>query len=253
MSSDDVGARDLSSPPRPVLRIDEARRRRLRPWAIAGVVCVALVTGSVALSYTSILGARTVEVEGEDHLAARRVMRLAGIEEGTNVFHLDTVAAERRLEAERWILDATVDTELPARLFEFEPLRVAVWFVGAAVVHDLVLYPLYSLGDRSTQEAASAVSRGPASPGMNYVRFPAFLSLLLLLVWLPEILRVVIDDFDLSTGLDGSIFLPRWLLITACLFAASAGVWGLRNLRRLLGRRRRVGRRSGAGHRHPPR
>jgi cell division protein FtsQ len=116
MSSDDVGARDLSSPPRPVLRIDEARRRRLRPWAIAGVVCVALVTGSVALSYTSILGARTVEVEGEDHLAARRVMRLAGIEEGTNVFHLDTVAAERRLEAERWILDATVDTELPGTI-----------------------------------------------------------------------------------------------------------------------------------------
>jgi cell division protein FtsQ len=75
-----------------------------------------VVTGSVALSYTSILGARTVEVEGEDHLATRRVLRLAGIEEGTNVFHLDTVAAERRLEADRWILDATVDTELPGTI-----------------------------------------------------------------------------------------------------------------------------------------
>ncbi|MDI2130129.1 hypothetical protein [Yinghuangia seranimata] len=126
------------------------------------------------------------------------------------------------------------------RLFDYEPLRVAIWFVGAAVVHDLVLYPLYSVGDRTTQEAASAVSRGPAAPGVNYVRFPACLSLLLLLVWLPEILRVVVDTFDRSTGLDGSIFLPRWLLITACLFAASAGVWGLRNLRRLRRRQHRL-------------
>lgn len=132
------------------------------------------------------------------------------------------------------------------RLLTDQTVRVVIWFVGAAVVHDLVLYPLYSLGDRTTQESASAVSRGPASPDVNYIRFPAFLSLLLLLVWLPEILGVV-DDFNLSTGLDGSVFLPRWLLITACLFAASAGVWGLRNLRR---RRHRAEHRSGVGHRH---
>jgi len=102
--------------PASVLRIDEARRRRLRPWAIAGAVGIALVTGSVALSYTSILGARTVEVEGQQRLAPRRVMRLAEIEPGTNVFHLDTAAAEARLEADRWILDATVATELPGTI-----------------------------------------------------------------------------------------------------------------------------------------
>jgi len=102
--------------PASVLRIDEARRRRLRPWAIAGAVGIVLVTGSVALSYTSILGARVVEVEGVDRLAPRRVMRLAEIELGTNVFHLDTTAAEARLEAERWILDATVARDLPGTI-----------------------------------------------------------------------------------------------------------------------------------------
>ena len=65
--------------------VDEERRRRLKPWAIGGAVAVALVTGSVALSYTSLFGARTVEVEGEERLGPRRVMRLAQVDVGTNV------------------------------------------------------------------------------------------------------------------------------------------------------------------------
>lgn len=95
---------------------DEDRRRRLRPWAIAGGTVVALVTGTVALSYTPVFGARAVEVEGEERLAPRQVMRLAGVDRGTNVFHLDTALAESRLEAEPWILDATVATRLPGTI-----------------------------------------------------------------------------------------------------------------------------------------
>jgi hypothetical protein len=124
------------------------------------------------------------------------------------------------------------------RLFAYEPLRVAIWFVGAAVVHDLVLFPLYSSADRAAQETAADVSRGPAAPGVNYVRFPAFLSLLLFLVWLPAILGLV-DYFDASTGLDGSVFLPRWLLITAALFAGSAVVWAVHRFIRGRARHRR--------------
>lgn len=124
------------------------------------------------------------------------------------------------------------------RLFVYEPLRVAVWFVGAAVVHDLVLFPLYSSADRAAQDTASGVGRGPAAPGVGYVRVPAFLSLLLFLVWLPGILGLV-DTFDASTGLDNSVFLPRWLLITAALFAGSAAVWAVRRFARTHRRRRR--------------
>jgi len=95
---------------------DEERRRRLRPWAIGGAVVVALVTGSVALSYTSLFGARTVEVEGEEQLRPRQIMRLAQVAVGTNVLHLDEGRAEARLEEEPWILDATVRTSLPGTI-----------------------------------------------------------------------------------------------------------------------------------------
>lgn len=97
-------------------RIDEARRRRLRPWAIVGAVLVVLVTGGVALSYTSMFGARVIEVEGAERLAPRRVMRLAGLELGSNVVHLDATSTEARLETDPWILDATVETSLPGTI-----------------------------------------------------------------------------------------------------------------------------------------
>ena len=96
--------------------VDEERRRRLKPWAIGGAVAVALVTGSVALSYTSLFGARTVEVEGEERLGPKQVMRLAQVEVGTNVLHLDEGMAEARLEQQPWIRDATVRTSLPGTI-----------------------------------------------------------------------------------------------------------------------------------------
>lgn len=95
---------------------DEERRRRLKPWAIGGAVAVALVSGSVALSYTSLFGARTVEVEGEERLGPKQVMRLAQAEIGTNVLHFDEGMAEARLEQEPWIRDATVRTSLPGTI-----------------------------------------------------------------------------------------------------------------------------------------
>jgi hypothetical protein len=128
------------------------------------------------------------------------------------------------------------------RLLDYQPVRVAVWFVGAAVVHDLVLYPLYSAADRTVQVAAATPDRkehaepAHAAIGINHVRFPAALSALLFLVWLPQILGLA-DDYEATTGLDGSRFLPHWLLITACLFAASALVYAGRGTRRRARRR----------------
>lgn len=124
------------------------------------------------------------------------------------------------------------------RLFAYEPLRVAIWFAGAAVVHDSVLIPLYSSAERAAQETASGVGRGPAAPRVGYVRVAAFLSLLPFLVWLPGILGLV-DTFGASTGLGNSVFLPRWLLITAALSAGSAAVRTARRFARIHPRRRR--------------
>jgi cell division protein FtsQ len=95
---------------------DEERRRRLKPWAIAAAIGVGLITGSVTLSYTSLFGARVVEVEGEERLGPKQVMRLAQVEVGTNVLHLDESMAEARLEQEPWIRDATVRSSLPGTI-----------------------------------------------------------------------------------------------------------------------------------------
>ena len=114
--SPDVDGAAPEPPPRAALEIDEARRRRIRPWAIVGAAVVVIVTGGVALSYTSLFGAREVQVEGADHLAPRQVMRLAQVGLGTNVVHLDESVAEARLEGEAWILDATVETALPGTI-----------------------------------------------------------------------------------------------------------------------------------------
>ena len=71
------------------------------------------------------------------------------------------------------------------------PLGVAVWFLGAVIGHDLLLMPLYSLADRSVMavDQASRSPRLPAVPWINYLRVPAALSGLLLLVWFPLIFR----------------------------------------------------------------
>ena len=126
-----------------------------------------------------------------------------------------------------------------ARLVPSSPLGVAVWFIGAAVGHDLLLVPLYSLADRP----AVAVMRHhapplPAVPWINYVRVPAALSGLLLLVWFPLILRLPGGYYHASTGLSAAPYVWHWLAVTGALFLLSAAAYALR-----LGR---VSRRSSA-------
>src|SRR5215472_10453403 len=78
-----------------------------------------------------------------------------------------------------------------ARLVPSRPLGIAVWFLGAVVGHDLLLMPLYSLADWSVAAVIRhRTPRLPALPWVNYLRVPAALSALLILVWFPLILRL---------------------------------------------------------------
>ncbi|MDQ0955195.1 hypothetical protein QFZ24_009118 [Streptomyces phaeochromogenes] len=105
------------------------------------------------------------------------------------------------------------------RLLSGDRLGVTLWFVGAAVLHDLVFLPLYAALDRAVAGALGAVGRRTWT---LYVRVPAALSGLLLLVWFPLISGRVEDSYESATGLSADGFLARWLLITAVLFGGSA-------------------------------
>lgn len=110
------------------------------------------------------------------------------------------------------------------RLLGTRPAAVAVWFVAAAVLHDLLLAPLYLLLDRSGRR------RGAFPAWWNHVRVPAALSLLLLLVWFPEITRRS-STYPVVTALDASGYLGRWLAVSGALFALSALAFGAGRLR----------------------
>jgi len=108
------------------------------------------------------------------------------------------------------------------------PLAVAVWFAGAVVGHDLLLVPLYTLADRSV--IAAIRHRGPrlaTIAWVNYLRVPAGLSLLLLLVWFPLILRLH-THYQESTTLSPNPYLWHWLAVTGTLFLLSAAAFALR-------------------------
>jgi hypothetical protein len=83
---------------------------------------------------------------------------------------------------------------------------IGVWLIGAVVLHDLLLLPLYSGLDRGARTLLPG-------PRVNYVRIPAGLSLLMLLVFWGMI------------GRRGDGYALRWLLVTAALFIGSGLVY----------------------------
>jgi hypothetical protein len=105
------------------------------------------------------------------------------------------------------------------RLLADDWLGVVLWFAGAALLHDLVLVPLYSAADRALLAAARAVGQRPRA---GYARVPAALSLLLLLTWFPLISGSVDARYQSAAGQSAAPFLSHWLLVTAALFGASA-------------------------------
>jgi hypothetical protein len=110
------------------------------------------------------------------------------------------------------------------RLLAGKPIGVGVWFVGSAVVHDLVLFPLYA----GLDAALVLLLRGHPRlatiggvPWLNHLRVPAVVCGLLLLVWSPLILRLP-TAFHASSGLSEQPFLSHWLAVTLALFGISA-------------------------------
>ena len=113
---------------------------------------------------------------------------------------------------------------------------IIVWFLGAIVLHDLVLFPFYALADRSFTGALAAVRgrwQGPApwmprvSP-LNYVRVPTLAAGLSLLLFFPGIIEQGQFTYVAATGQNQQPFFGRWLLLVAALYGFSALAYAAR-------------------------
>ena len=110
----------------------------------------------------------------------------------------------------------------------YQPLWIAIWFGGAIVAHDLVLFPLYALADRVLRLRAPRVR--PGVPWVNHVRVPVVMSGILLLVSFPLVFRLSDRTYLAATGLHPTVYLVRWLLVSAGLFVASGVLYAVRRL-----------------------
>ncbi|MBY6682989.1 hypothetical protein HQ312_18190 [Rhodococcus sp. BP-316] len=105
---------------------------------------------------------------------------------------------------------------------------IAVWFIGAAILHDLVLYPLYSLADRATRPTRTWTVR--QVPVRQHIRVPALGAALTLLVFFPGILNTDDTAIVAATGLNRDPYLERWLWVVAAMVAISVAVFLVRVL-----------------------
>jgi hypothetical protein len=101
------------------------------------------------------------------------------------------------------------------------PIGIAIWMVGAVVLHDLVLFPLYAGLDRG----ARLVLRGAT---INYVRIPAGLSLLMLGVFFGTVAGEGGGAYAAVSGRSYDGYVTRWLVATAALFGVSGLIYLVR-------------------------
>lgn len=118
--------------------------------------------------------------------------------------------------------------------FAPEPLNLALWLVGGAFVHDLLILPGYAAVDAGVRRALPAGA-------VNYVRFPLVVSGLTFLMFIGLILDRQPANYERALGHPPPGFLGRWLVFCGLVFAASAIVYGVR---RLTGSRAAAARRS---------
>jgi cell division protein FtsQ len=110
-------------------RVEDRRLPRARTARLLGAVAVfTVIAGGVALSRTSLLRARAIEVTGHSALSRAAVVAISGLDRHTNVLWFDDEVAERRLESNAWVADAVITVSLPStfRIDLIERIPVAV-------------------------------------------------------------------------------------------------------------------------------
>jgi hypothetical protein len=113
--------------------------------------------------------------------------------------------------------------------------EILALFVFCVVVHDLLVWPVYGIADRTALWVQNrSQGRPPTVPWINHVRIPAAISALLLVMFFPLILRLSNAYYQQTTGFNENVYVFNWLAVTGILFAGSALIYAVR-----LGRARR--------------
>ncbi len=110
---------------------------------------------------------------------------------------------------------------------------IAVWFLAAVIAHDLVLFPLYALADRSVTAGLKAIRcrrpvLSPRVSPLNYLRVPTLAAGLSLLLFFPGIIRQGAARYAAATGQTQQPFLERWLLLVGAVYGLSALAFAVR-------------------------
>src|SRR5688500_1768459 len=95
------------------MRSAERDRRVLRRWSVAALALIVGSTLAIAATYTPLFAAGDIRIRGSHDIPRAELLAIAGVNERSNVFHIDTRAVERRVEQDPRILEAHVTTSLP--------------------------------------------------------------------------------------------------------------------------------------------
>jgi cell division septal protein FtsQ len=102
-------------------------RRRVLAVAVGATV---LGLGAIGASYSPLFRASDVRVTAPG-IPRADVLAIAGVDDRTNVFHLDETEVERRLEDDPRVLEARVTTSLPSQVRIRVTPRRPVAFAGS--------------------------------------------------------------------------------------------------------------------------
>jgi cell division septal protein FtsQ len=147
-------------------RAARTRRASVVRWAWFGMGIVALTATVWWVAGSSIFHLRTSTITGAHHLSDGDVLRIAGLGASSNLIRLSIGEVERRLEANPWILEATVARSLPStlsiRIVERRPVGTAA---GQLVAADgMLLGAAHHQSGLPELQGEAGPSRGRLSP-----------------------------------------------------------------------------------------
>jgi cell division protein FtsQ len=113
---------------------DEPQRpdRRRTALLVVGATVVVAVVATWLVAFSSVFGARSVEVRGTQLLTAAQVRDAAHISSGTPLVRIDTVAVSRRVEKLAAVASAHVSTSFPSTVVITVTERQPVGYVRSS-------------------------------------------------------------------------------------------------------------------------